>query len=83
MTISDFSTLPRPAAQQRAKSTSFTVLFQGRPIGSAPTQLRAYQLANDHVYLLLGGNHLDPACLSQDEANALLIMQMGDTPLAC
>lgn len=83
MTNSDSSTLPLAVAQQRADSANFTILFQGQPIGSAPTQLRALQLANDHVYMLLGGNHLDPACLSQDEANALLIMQMGDAPQPC
>ena len=83
MTISDSSTLPLTAAQHGINSGIFTILFKGRVIGSAPTQLGGYQLANDHVYQLLGGNHLDPACLSQDEANALLVMQMGDLPFPC
>jgi hypothetical protein len=83
MTTSDSSTVRIQAAQHRADPSNFTLLFKGRVIGTAPTQLRGYQLANDHVYQLLGGNHLDPACLSQDEANALLVMQMGDMPFPC
>jgi hypothetical protein len=83
MTANDFSTCPIQAAQHRADSSNFTILFKGQVIGSAPTQLRSYQLANDHVYHLLGSNYLDPACLSQDEANALLVMQMGDMPFPC
>jgi hypothetical protein len=83
MTTTDSSTLALQAAQHLADISNFTILFKGKVIGSAPTQLRGYQLANDHVYYLLGGNHLDPACLSQDEANALLVMQMGDMPFRC
>jgi hypothetical protein len=83
MTTTDSSTLAIQAAQHRADTSNFTILFKGQVIGSAPTQLRGYQLANDHIYRLLGGNHLDPACLSQDEANALLVMQMGDMPFPC
>jgi hypothetical protein len=80
MTTSDFSILSAKSVQLCSMTNDFEVQLNGEVIGYAATELRGYQLANNHVYLLLTHRYLDPADLSQDDADALLSAHLQDPP---
>jgi hypothetical protein len=77
MTANDSSTLPHTSIRYYPVNGTFTVLFSDQVIGSASTQLRGYHLLNEYPYLCINATHFDPANLTQDEADTLLLTQIA------
>jgi hypothetical protein len=80
MTVSDSSILSAKSVQFCLATGDFEVQLNGQVIGYAATEVRGYQLANEHVYTLLTHSHLEPAELSQDDADALLSVHLQNLP---
>lgn len=81
MTIRNSITVPVKDVRYCPTTRDYEILVNSQIIGYAPTKLRGYELANEYVYLLLTRDHLDPAELSQEDADAILAAQLSDMPL--
>jgi hypothetical protein len=80
MTASHLNTLPDKSVQFCSVTRDFEIQVNGRIVGYAATKLRGYQMANEHVYLLLSSYSGCPVDLSQDDADALLAAHLQDLP---
>lgn len=74
MTASDSTTLPDKDVRFCPETLDYEVIVVGQRIGSAPTMMQGYELANEYIYQQLTREHLDPADLVQDDAEAIFFM---------
>lgn len=81
MTDRNPTTIPTKNIRFCPDTRDYEFLIDDDIIGYAPTQIRAYEIANEFIYLQLTANHGNPSEVSPEDAEALLAVQMLDVPM--